>query len=151
MELRGQSHCGAVQVEMQLRSPPEKLRVLACQCGFCRRHGSVAVADPEGETVFLVERPEDLNRYMFGARTAEFQTCAHCGVYVGAIVAADDGYRSLVNVSGTGIAAFGHRRPEEVLYDDEPVQSRIDRRKKNWTPTRVEFSAAPRGGIAEAR
>ncbi|MEJ8573181.1 hypothetical protein [Microbaculum marinum] len=145
MELSGRCHCGAVRVAMRLSRPPDDLRVHACQCGFCRRHGSVAVSDPEGETVFQVRSPDDLNRYTFGARTAEFLTCKHCGVYVGAVIEADEGYRSLVNVAGVGITAFSGRRPQEVFYDDETAASRIARRRANWTPSRIAVSDAPQG------
>ena len=44
----GACHCGAIRVKLELTRPAAETRVRACQCGFCRRHGTRTVADADG-------------------------------------------------------------------------------------------------------
>ena len=45
--LRGQCHCGAVNVAIDAAAADLPLR--ACQCGFCRRHGAATTSRPDAK------------------------------------------------------------------------------------------------------
>ena len=45
MELEGSCHCGAVRFTFETA---KALTPRACRCGFCRRHATRMVSDPDG-------------------------------------------------------------------------------------------------------
>ena len=86
-QLDGACHCGAVSVALTLSKLPAASTLHACQCSFCRSHGAITVSDPDGQAI-IASGPGDLNRYRFGLSTADFLLCAHCGVYIAALIEA---------------------------------------------------------------
>ncbi|GJL95713.1 MAG: hypothetical protein DHS20C05_21180 [Hyphococcus sp.] len=92
--------------------------------------------------------PEDVNRYTFALRTADFLTCKTCGVYVAAVMGKGDRIVSTINVAGLRIEAFLDIEEVPMEYGEETTDERIARRYKKWTPTRFthpELSAADFG------
>lgn len=81
-----------------------------------------------------------LGRYRFALRTADFFICRTCGAYLGAVLSVDGGVWSTVNLRLTGLSVT------EVVasYDGEDAGKRIERRKRNWTPTTVFVDAQGR-------
>ena len=65
MILRGACHCGQVEVAFETAMSVADLPLRACGCSFCRRHGTKAVADPNGRLTISAP-PNGLNRYRFG-------------------------------------------------------------------------------------
>ena len=45
---RGGCHCGNLRLEMRLTQPPERVRLRACGCSFCRAHQTRTCSDPNG-------------------------------------------------------------------------------------------------------
>src|SRR4029079_14699458 len=89
----------------------------ACGCSFCRRHGTKAVADPNGRlTIFAPAN--GLNRYRFGWPPADALICRSCGAYVAAVVSGNGEERATLNVAATAISEFADRRggPGGVLW-----------------------------------
>jgi hypothetical protein len=60
-------------------------------------------------------------------------------MYAGVIL--EDGGKvwSVLNVRGLAIPEFKDRVAEPVVYDGEPAQARIARRKAKWTPTEIRY------------
>ena len=85
-EHHGQCHCGNLAVTFRSAAAPEDTPVRACQCSFCRKHNTRAVADPNGEAQITVRDESALQRYRFGLGTAEFLVCGRCGVYIAAVM-----------------------------------------------------------------
>jgi hypothetical protein len=135
MTLTGGCHCGAITVEMTTAHAPEELPVRECQCSFCRRHASRNTSDRDGKLRIVAER-EHLVRYRFGLGTTDFFLCRRCGVYVAAVL--DDAFGT-INIHALDEAArlTGPARP--VDYDGESIETRLARRRVNWTPTTVEL------------
>ena len=127
---RGGCHCGAVRVVFESRSDPDRLPVRACQCAFCRAHGARTAADPEGRVRF--EGP--FRRYRFALRTTDFLLCPYCGVYLGALYAADGGAWATLNVNCLADRASFAADPEPVSYEGESAEDRGARRRARWTP-----------------
>lgn len=131
----GGCHCGALGVEFITPVAADELPLRACQCSFCRRHGTRTTADPQGLVAIAVREPAALQRYEFGLNTAAYLLCRNCGCYIGAVAAGPEGERALVNVNCfADQAPFAGRTPTPVSYDDETAEARRARRHKTWTP-----------------
>ena len=136
MILRGACHCGQVEVTLETAMSVMDLPLRACGCSFCRRHGTKAVADPNGR--LSISAPANgLNRYRFGLRTADYLICRTCGAYVAAVISGNDAERATLNVTATGISELADRPAEQVDYDRESVEGRRARRLTSWTPSRI--------------
>jgi hypothetical protein len=130
--LNGACHCGAVSVSLET-ADPSALALRACQCSFCRRHGSVAASDPAGR--LTIRAPEHgLTRYRFGLKTADFLLCPVCGTYVGAMIARGAEVRAIVNATGMMLDGTWDRPGSIVDYEGESEAERIARRLSQWMP-----------------
>jgi hypothetical protein len=130
----GGCHCGNLFYVFETSASLEALGLRACMCSFCRAHGARNTSDPDGSIRIDIRSPEKLVRYRFGLRTADFLLCAHCGVYIGALL--PDGEHGWFTVN---VNTFREPPPldfpiEPVVYDSEDVGGRVDRRKTKWTP-----------------
>jgi hypothetical protein len=135
-EFSGGCHCGNLSYVFTAMAPLETLGLRADQCDFCRAHAARTTSDPNGSIRIFVRNGENLGRYRFGLRTADFLICRDCGVYIGALM--DDGGRMWFTVNAN---TFRPRPPDDFPsvphdFDAEDVPSRIARRKKKWTPVR---------------
>ena len=134
MILRGACHCGQVEVAFETAMSVADLPLRACGCSFCRRHGTKAVADPNGR--LTISAPSNgLNRYRFGLRTADYLICRSCGAYVAAAISGNGEERATLNVTATAISELADRHAEPVDYDRETVEGRRTRRLTSWTPS----------------
>lgn len=131
----GSCHCGRLKVSLETKKTPQGLGVRTCQCDFCRRVGAINVSDPEGEVV-IDAKAEDVTRYRFALRTADFLICKLCGVYIAAVTGEGSNIRSTVNVAGLRLSAFFGVEEAPMDYAAETTESRVARRAAKWTPTR---------------
>jgi hypothetical protein len=100
MKYTGGCHCGNILVVLESDLAPSEFEVRACQCGFCRKHNTRAIADPAGRAVIEVKDADRLSRYRFGLKTAEYLVCRDCGVYVAAVTPEEIGeVRAIVIVN----------------------------------------------------
>lgn len=136
MILRGACHCGQVEVAFETAMAVADLPLRACGCSFCRRHGTKAVADPNG-LLTISAVPNGLNRYRFGLRTADYLICRTCGAYVAAVISGNGEERATLNVTATAISELADRHAEPVDYDRENADGRRARRLTSWTPSRI--------------
>ncbi|RUU74660.1 GFA family protein [Mesorhizobium sp. M7A.F.Ca.MR.362.00.0.0] len=131
----GGCHCGNIRLEFSTELEPPQTEVRACQCSFCVRHGSRAVADPNGRLVISVKDETQLRRYQFGLRTADYLICRRCGVYVAAI--ARDDARAIVIINALDDRERFNREPVRVDFDAESRAQRQDRRRTHWMPVEM--------------
>ena len=117
-------------------TPVADLPLRACGCSFCRRHGTKAVADPNGRLTISAP-PNGLNRYRFGLRTADYLICRTCGAYIAAVISGHGEERATLNVTATAIPGLADRHAEPVDYDRESAEDRRARRLTTWTPSRI--------------
>ena len=136
----GQCHCGKIKATFETEKTPETLGVRTCQCVFCRRHGAINISDPDGVTT-IDAASEDVNRYTFALRTADFLTCKTCGVYIAAVLTDGDQSWSTVNVHGLRVPEFLDHEITPGNYEGETEAARVARRKANWTPTVLDVGA----------
>jgi hypothetical protein len=136
MEHRGSCHCGALKVTYTSDVPPGDTEVRACQCSFCRRHGSRAVSDPGGQAAIEAGQGA-LKRYRFGLGTADYFLCANCGVYIAAVMTEGRRSWSVVIVNALDDADAFSRPALPMIYDAEDEAARRARRRAKWTPTEL--------------
>lgn len=136
----GGCHCDSMQIEYSSSVHPCDTEVRECQCSFCRKHGTKAIADPAGMLVIRIVEIENVSRYAFGMQTAHYLICRKCGVYVAAI--------SIDKVEPRGIAILNSLN-ENSLFTSPPVPAdystesrfyRQARRRQKWTPARIDVS-----------
>ena len=130
----GQRLCGKLKATFETQKSPQELGVRTCQCVFCRRHGAINISDPEGATT-IDATPEDVNRYSFALRTADFLTCKTCGVYIAAVMGKDDRIVSTINIAALRIEELLDLEEAPMEYGAETTEDRIARRWSKWTPT----------------
>lgn len=141
----GGCHCGNIRLRFSTDLDPSQIEVRACQCAFCVKHGSRAVADPNGRLVILVKDAERLRKYRFGLRTADYLVCRECGVYVAAIAGIDDAItggddaRAIVIINALDDQNSFSREPTPVDFDAESREQRKARRRARWMPVEMSF------------
>ncbi|WP_136621584.1 MULTISPECIES: GFA family protein [Mesorhizobium] len=141
----GGCHCGNVRLGFSTELDPSQIEVRACQCSFCVRHGSRAVADPDGRLIISVKDEARLRRYQFGLRTADYLICRECGVYVAAIaghddaIARDDEARAIVIINALDDRERFNQEPVCVDFDAESKAQRQARRRARWMPVEINF------------
>jgi hypothetical protein len=126
----GSCHCGKIGVDFETAIALPSIPLRACACSFCRRHAARTATDRNGR-VTLTFHEEDVSRYAFGLRTAEFIICRHCGVYVAAVM---EGL-STINVNVLDDREVFTQVAASQDYDGELADQRTARRRANWTPT----------------
>jgi len=127
----GSCHCGAVTFTYRSNAP---LTVRACQCSFCRKHGSRNVSDPAGDAEITSSVP--LTRYRFGLGITDFLICPICGSYVAAAMQDGEHWLATFNLNCFDDPHPG-LRAEPIVYDAEDSGDRIERRRLRWTPTHI--------------
>ena len=130
----GGCHCGNLSFVFEASAGLDVLGLRADQCSFCRAHRARTTSDPNGSVRIAVRDSRNLSRYRFGLGITDFLICAHCGVFIGAVM--EDGESTLMTISAN---ALRPRPPDDfpvspVDFDDEDIPARIARRKLKWTP-----------------
>lgn len=131
---RGRCHCGNIELAFETAIEPHEIEVRACQCSFCRKHASRAVADPAGLLTISIRDEKRLHRYRFGLETAEYLLCRECGVYAAAITTGEGEPRAIVIINALEDHRLFTRDPLAVDYEAESRGERIARRRKSWMP-----------------
>ncbi len=131
---QGACHCGALSYRYETDALLQAWSVHACQCAFCRLHASLTTSDSSGCLTFGTRESEAVQRYRFGAGTADFLICRHCGVYVGAALRSGSGAFGIINVRA--LCPFPAELPAAVSmsYQGESREARVARRASRWTP-----------------
>jgi len=136
--LTGRCHCGNIELTFETELRPEQMVVRSCTCSFCTRHGARTTTDRNGRVEIRVHAPDQLSRYQFALRTAEFFVCRRCGVYLAAVLNTAEGASyATVNVNALDARKRFPQQAIEVSYDGEDAARRITRRQENWTPATI--------------
>ena len=144
MILYGACHCGQVEVAFETAMPVADLPLRACSCSFCRRHGTKAVADPNGRLTISAP-PNGLSRYRFGLRTADYLICRTCGAYVAAVISGNGEERATLNVTPPQSPSLRTAARNRSITIAKVVEDRRARRLDQVGP-RAGFPASASGG-----
>ncbi len=138
IEYLARCHCGALTARYRTAIEPSAGSLRACQGSFCRSHGALMASDPAGALEFRSNNPDQVQRYRFGGRTADFLICRVCGVYVGVQMASDKGRFGVLNVLSLRPPVAGLPPAEPMDYGAETAEVRRLRREMRWTPVAPE-------------
>jgi len=110
--MSGGCHCGNIRVKLELTRAPVTYNPRACDCDFCRKHGTAYVSDPNGSLSIRIKDRERVVRYRHGLGIAEFILCGSCGVMVAAELHVDGWLHAVCNARATdGWTQFGEEEP----------------------------------------
>ena len=132
MLIPGACHCGNLCFTLEWRPAPTEIPARACGCSFCQKHGGVWTSCPQGVLEVRVRDPQQVQRYAFGTRTADFHVCRSCGV-VPVVTSEIAGHLyAVVSVNAMeGLdAALVRRAP--ASFEAESEAARLARRARNW-------------------
>ena len=130
----GQCFCGSIGYEYQTAIAASEWSIRACQCAFCRAHNALSTSDPAGTLRFHAANPDNLQRYRFAMRTADFLLCRECGVYIGAVIETDLGRFGIINTHSLKVTPADIAAVKPITYDSEDKHGRVGRREVRWTP-----------------
>jgi hypothetical protein len=130
----GGCHCGALGFEFRTALEPAVWPVRACQCSFCRAQGAVYTSDPAGSVAFTHRDPQQISRYRFGHKTADFIFCSRCGSYLGAVTTIDRRIFAVINIHALDPQPDGLPAAQPMSYEGEASDARNSRRAARWTP-----------------
>ncbi len=133
---RGACHCGAIGYAYETAVAPSVWPVRACQCSFCLKHHGVYTSDPQGSVRFAHREPQQLSRYRFGHKTADFVFCGRCGGYLGAVTEEGGQALMVINVHCLDPQPDGLPAPQPMSYEGEDRGNRNTRRAARWTPVK---------------
>jgi len=139
MVIHGACHCGNIGFALSWEPTPGTIPARACDCTFCARHGGVWTSKPDGALEVTVEDPSRVERYAFGTRTATFHVCRRCGVVPVVSSEIEGRLYAVVNVNAFDDTARALVSHAPVSFEDENVESRLERRARNWIAN-VRFS-----------
>ena len=132
MLIRGKCHCGNISFSLTWEPDPAEIQTRACTCSFCTKHGGVWTSNLAGALEVVVKDPSLVSKYAFGTRTAEFHTCARCGI-VPVVTSLIDGHLyAVVSVNAFEGVDQALLRRTSTSFDGEGTESRLERRKRNW-------------------
>jgi hypothetical protein len=83
----------------------------------------------------VVADPASVSRYAFGTKTAQFHTCARCGVVPVVTSEIDGKVYAVVSVNAFQGVDRSLLKHASATFDAEDEQSRLARRKRNWIPS----------------
>ncbi len=138
MLIRGKCHCGNISFELTWEPDPAEIVTRACTCSFCLKHGGVWTSNPAGSLRIAIEDAARVSKYTFGTRTAEFHTCARCGIVPVVTSRIDGRLYAVVSVNAFEGVDPALLRRAPVSFDGEGTDSRLARRKRSWIAD-VEF------------
>ena len=139
MLISGSCHCGNIAFELLWEPEPAEIPARACSCSFCTKHGGVWTSCPAGRLTVVVADKQNVSRYAFGTKTAQFHICTRCGVVPLVTSEIDGKLYAVVNVNAFQDIDRSLLKNESATFDAEDEQSRLARRKRNWIG-RVGFS-----------
>jgi hypothetical protein len=132
--LHGRCHCGAIELQFRTGIAPLRLRLRACSCSFCRRHGARTMTDPNGSVAIAVHAADTLRRYRFGFHSADYLVCGRCGIYVAAVMHEGTKAFATLNANAFDVPDLAGALAEPVDYEQETLEQRRARRRVRWTP-----------------
>jgi hypothetical protein len=132
MLIHGKCHCGNISFSLTWEPDPVEIPVRVCTCSFCTKHGGVWTSNPGSALEVVVKDPSLVSKYAFGTQTAEFHTCACCGIAAVVTSRIDDHLYAVVNVNAFDDVDQSLFRRASASFDNEGTESRLARRMRDW-------------------
>lgn len=132
--IKGACHCQNIRYELTWPADAFPITKRECGCTFCRKHGASYTSHPESSLKVKFKDESKVQYYRFGHETADFVLCRDCGGMMFALSEIEGVRYAVINVNH-----FENVDADELIrsstdFDGESVESRLARRKRNWTP-----------------
>jgi hypothetical protein len=135
--IHGSCHCGNIRFTFDWPRSASRIPVRACGCSHCSKHRAVWTSHPDGRFHLQIADDSRATRYRFGTRTADFHVCTKCGV-VPIVTCVIDGARyAVVNANTFDDVERSELTEAPTNFEGETGESRLARRRRNWTPETV--------------
>ena len=134
MRIEGSCHCSNIAFAMDWTEFSAALKGRSCGCDFCRMHGATWTSHPEVEVRATIKSADEIIKYQFGHKTAEFYICARCGIVPFAKYDSENGPVAVVNINTFDSIDRDDIECGDTDFDDETVDTRLARRSRNWSP-----------------
>ena len=141
MRIEGRCHCGNIRYVLNWPGDGADIKIRACGCAFCTKHGGSWISHRESELIAEVHDASGVSKYRFGTSTADFYVCSRCGVVPFVTSAIDDHLYAVVNVNTFDGINLSSLARTATNFDGEGTDERLERRKRNWIPN-VRISGA---------
>jgi hypothetical protein len=112
----GSCHCGNISFEFVWPDADPTIPVRACGCSMCTKHRGVWTSHPLGRFRLRIGDDTKVTRYRFGTRTARY---------------------AVVNVNTFDNVDRSQLVESATDFEGESTESRLARRRRNWTPEAV--------------
>ena len=132
MLIEGKCHCGNISFRLDWKGDPQEIPARACGCSFCTKHGGVWTSNPASSLTVAIGEPALVSEYAFGTRTATFHVCSRCGAAPLVTSRIADHLYAVVNVNVLENIEPSRIRRASANFEGEDVESRLERRKRNW-------------------
>ncbi|MFC7048216.1 GFA family protein [Emcibacter nanhaiensis] len=128
----GRCHCGNIDYDFVTSKPVTEFAVRQCGCTYCTKQRARYVADPSGELRITYADEDQVGRYRFGQKTADFIFCARCGVAPFVLCETEGQFFGIINTNSLDEADRVPAPEAPHDFDDEDSGDRLARRRKNW-------------------
>jgi len=132
MLIEGKCHCGNISFELDWKGDPQAIPARACGCSFCTKHGGVWTSNPASKLAVRIGEPTLVSKYAFETGTATFHVCSRCGAVPLVTSKIADHLFAVVNVNVFENIDASQLRRASANFEGEDVESRLERRKRNW-------------------
>lgn len=135
--INGSCHCRNIRFTLDWPVSGPTIPVRACGCDHCKKHRGVWTSHPDGRFRLLIADESQTTQYRFGTKTADFHVCKTCGV-IPIVTCLIEGSRyAVVNVNTFDNLAKSELVEATTDFEGETAESRLARRRRNWTPEAV--------------
>ncbi len=77
--INGSCFCKNINYIFNSSKKINEIKVRACTCSFCTKHGNRYTSDPDGELIIFIKNCKAIKKLKFATETAEFYICMDCG------------------------------------------------------------------------
>jgi hypothetical protein len=132
MRIEGKCHCGNIRYALDWPGSATEIKIRACGCTFCTKHGGNWTSHRDSELTAVVRDASLVSKYRFGTGTADFHVCSRCGAVPFVTSSIEDRLYAVVNVNTLEGINLSSLVREATNFDGEEAADRLERRKRNW-------------------
>ena len=99
-------HCGAVEIQINLRNNIDKL--MRCNCSMCKRKGTMVITINKEDLKFI-KGEDKIKTYQFNTNVAKHHFCSECGIHTHNL------RRSEPNTFGINVGCIDEIEPNELF------------------------------------
>lgn len=128
--MQGSCKCGNISFDWRTHRQPDDFRPRACTCSLCASFDAAYVSDSDSQVEYRIKDSAQLDCRKSGTGTAAFLICANCNELILVTSEVDGNTYAVLNIRA--IKDVQWSEPVPAAFDEENVEQRLQRRKRNW-------------------